>query len=385
MQNSEAKKSTQDMDVILSGFDKIIPDSWMPYWEQIQQFPLLGFLLITALGYVVAKLVVLIFSKSFNQLTKLSKNEVDDQLIDILKWPIFLTLFFLFLAMAIKTIDLSAGLEKGLIRLLASVLVLVWMFRGFKILTLLLNTLSTLTHKYEIIQPKTIPLFDLIGKLLLIGLGSYILLMLWGVDPTAWLASAGVIGIAVGFAAKDTLANLFSGFFIIADTPYKVGDYVNLDTGERGMVTQVGMRSTRLLTRDDIEITIPNNIIGNTKVVNESGGRWEKSRVRIPVGVAYGADVRQVCEVLKKCATDHKEVLDDPEPRVRMRAFGASSLDFELLCWIAEPVLRGRLRHELFMDVYEALNEAGIEIPFSQHDLYIKEFPPQQSTTETGS
>ena len=149
------------------------------------------------------------------------------------------------------------------------------------------------------------------------------------------------------------------------------------------MVTQVGMRSTRLLTRDDIEITIPNNIIGNTKVVNESGGRWEKSRVRIPVGVAYGADVRRVCEVLKKCAETHKEVLDDPAPRVRMRAFGASSLDFELLCWIAQPVLRGRLRHELFMDVYEALNAAKIEIPFSQHDLYIKEFPRQPHPSES--
>lgn len=385
MQNSQSTENNPELDVVLSGFDQFIPERWMPYWEQIQQFPLLGFVLVTLLGYVVAKLAVLIFSKSFNQLTKLSKNEVDDQLIEILKRPIFLTLFFLFLGMAIKTIDLSPGLEKGLIRFLASVLVLVWMFRGFKILTLLLNTLSKLTHKYEIIQPKTIPLFDLIGKLLLIGLGSYILLMLWGVDPTAWLASAGVIGIAVGFAAKDTLANLFSGFFIIADTPYKVGDYVNLDTGERGMVTQVGMRSTRLLTRDDIEITIPNNIIGNTKVVNESGGRWVKSRVRIPVGVAYGADVRKVCEVLKNCAVNHKEVLDDPEPRVRMRSFGASSLDFELLCWIPEPVLRGRLRHELFMDVYEALNAAGIEIPFSQHDLYIKEFPGQQKSAASDS
>jgi len=383
MQNSQSIENSQDTVSMFGGFDQFIPESWAPYWEQIQQFPLLGFILVTVLGYVVAKLAVLIFSKSFNQLTKLSKNEVDDQLIEILKRPIFLTLFFLFLSMAIKTIDLSPDLEKGLIRFLASILVLVWMFRGFRILTLLLNTLSKLTHKYEIIQPKTIPLFDLIGKLLLIGLGSYILLLLWGVDPTAWLASAGVIGIAVGFAAKDTLANLFSGFFIIADTPYKVGDYVNLDSGERGMVTQVGMRSTRLLTRDDIEITIPNNIIGNAKIVNETGGRWEKSRVRIPVGVAYGADVRQVCEVLKACAVNHKEVLNEPEPRVRMRSFGASSLDFELLCWINEPVLRGRLRHELFMDVYEALNAAEIEIPFSQHDLYIKEFPKTQNLPES--
>ncbi|KAA3644461.1 MAG: mechanosensitive ion channel family protein [Proteobacteria bacterium] len=385
MWQQQVTENEQDLTTLFGGFGQFIPESWHPYWQQIQQFPLLSFVILTLLGYVVAKLAVLIFSKSFNQLTKLSKNEVDDQLIEILKRPIFLTLFFLFLGMAIKTIDLSAGLEKGLIRFLASILVLVWMFRGFKILTLLLNTLSKLTHKYEIIQPKTIPLFDLVGKLLLIGLGSYILLLLWGVDPTAWLASAGVIGIAVGFAAKDTLANLFSGFFIIADTPYKVGDYVNLDSGERGMVTQVGMRSTRLLTRDDIEITIPNNIIGNAKIVNETGGRWEKSRVRIPVGVAYGADVRQVCEVLKACAVNHKEVLNDPEPRVRMRSFGASSLDFELLCWINEPVLRGRLRHELFMDVYEALNEAGIEIPFSQHDLYIKELPATHKPPETSA
>src|SRR5690554_2011094 len=127
MQTDQAAENNQDMDVMLTGFDKFIPDSWMPYWEQIQQFPLLGFVVITVLGYVVAKLAVLIFSKSFNQLTKLSKNEVDDQLIEILKRPIFLTLFFLFLGMAVKTIDLSAGLERGLIRFLASVLVLVWM------------------------------------------------------------------------------------------------------------------------------------------------------------------------------------------------------------------------------------------------------------------
>lgn len=385
MQDKQTAENNTDVLVMFDGFGQFIPDSWEPYWQQIQQFPLLGFVLVTAIGYVLAKVALFIFSKSFNQLTKLSKNEVDDELIEILKRPIFLTIFFLFLGLAIKTIGLSDGWEKGLIRFLASVLVLAWMFRGFRILTLLLNTLSKLTHKYEIIQPKTIPLFDLVGKLLLIGLGSYILLMLWGVDPTAWLASAGVIGIAVGFAAKDTLANLFSGFFIIADAPYKVGDYVNLDAGERGMVTQVGMRSTRLLTRDDIEITIPNNIIGNAKIINESGGRWVKSRIRIPVGVAYGADVRAVCDVLKSCAVNHKEVLDDPEPRVRMRSFGASSLDFELLCWINEPVLRGRLRHELFMDVYEALNDAGIEIPFSQHDLYIKEFPQNLKSPESSS
>src|SRR5690554_2546542 len=263
MQEPTPAESGNDITQLVDGFGAYLPETWLPHWDKVQNFPMLSFVLITILGYIIAKIVKFIFTKSFTQLTKFTKSDVDDQLVGYLRRPIFMTVFFIFLSIAIKTIGLSVGWEQGLIRFLASVLVLMWMFRGFKVLSLLLNSVSKFTHKYEIIQPKTIPLFDLVGKLLLIGLGSYILLILWGINPTAWLASAGVIGIAVGFAAKDTLANLFSGFFIIADTPYKVGDYVNLDSGERGMVTQVGMRSTRLLTRDDIEITIPNNVIGN--------------------------------------------------------------------------------------------------------------------------
>src|SRR5690606_29964310 len=219
----------------------------------------------------------------------------------------------------------------GLFRFLASVLVFMWIFRSFKVLSLLLNSVSKFPHKYEIIQPKTIPLFDLVGKLLLIGLGSYILLILWGIDPTAWLASAGVIGIAVGFAARDTLANLFAGFFIIADSPYKLGDYIVLDSGDRGEVTKVGIRSTRLLTRDDVEITVPNAEMANAKIFNESGGRWVKFRIRIKVGVAYGSDVDAVVALLERVASEHENICRDPEPRVRMRGFGDSSLDFELL------------------------------------------------------
>ena len=148
----------------------------------------------------------------------------------------------------------------------------------------------------ELIQPRTMPMFEITIKIVLVALAGYLLLLIWGVDPTAWLASAGVIGIAVGFAARDTLANLFSGLFIVADAPYKIGDYIVLDTGERGEVTHLGIRSTRLLTRDDVEVTIPNAIIANAKIINESGGPWEKHRIRLPVGVAYGSDAKQVIE-----------------------------------------------------------------------------------------
>ncbi|MGJ8663018.1 MAG: mechanosensitive ion channel family protein [Marinicella sp.] len=373
------KDVVSDVTAIVNNLSSYLPESWQPYWEQIQSIPLLAFGLIVVMGYILAKIGLVIFTKSFSQISKRTKSDVDDQLIAAVRKPFFQTIFFFFLSIAVKTIGLSESLESNLIRILASILVLTWIMRGFNVLHILLNSLSRNKAKFEMVQPKTIPLFELIGKILLIALGSYILLIIWGINPTAWLASAGVIGIAVGFAAKDTLANLFSGFFIIADTPYKVGDFVNLDSGERGMVTQVGMRSTRLLTRDDIEITIPNNVIGNAKIINESSGRWEKSRIRVSVGVAYGTDVDKVCEVLQKVATDHKEVSTDPAPRVRMRAFGASSLDFELLAWIEEPVLRGRIRHELHMRVYAAFNQADIEIPYAKQDIYIKEFPQTKS------
>ncbi len=178
---------------------------------------------------------------------------------------------------------------------------------------------------------------------------------------------------AIGFAAKDTLANLFGGIFILADAPYKVGDFVVLGSGERGEVTQIGLRSTRLLTRDDVEVTVPNAVIANAKIVNESGGPWVKERVRVKVGVAYGSDIDQVREVLMAVAAENPHVEQDPEPRVRFRAFGDSGLDFELLAWVREPVLRGRVLDALNTEVYKRFAAAGIEIPYPKRDVYLHE------------
>ena len=91
------------------------------------------------------------------------------------------------------------------------------------------------------------------SKIVVFGLAVYCFLVTWDLDLSAWLASAGIMGIAVGFTAKDSLANLFGGLFVIMDSPYKLGDFINLDSGERGRVIKIGLRSTRLLTRDDVE------------------------------------------------------------------------------------------------------------------------------------
>ena len=190
---------------------------------------------------------------------------------------------------------------------------------------------------------------------------------------TAWLASAGILGIAIGFAAKDTLANLFSGIFILADAPYKIGDFILLDSGERGQVTEIGIRSTRILTRDDIEIIIPNAAIANAKIVNESGGPYSKARVRVNVGVAYGSDIDRVRAVLEDIGRKSEFLVDDPAPRVRFRELGESSLNFQLLGWVAEPVQRGVALDELYTAVYKRFAEENITIPFPQRDVHLYE------------
>jgi small-conductance mechanosensitive channel len=225
--------------------------------------------------------------------------------------------------------------------------------------------------KFSWIQPRSLPVFDILFRLITIGVVVYLILAKWDINLTGWLASAGVVGIAVGFAAKDTLANLFAGIFILADAPYKLGDFIVLGTGERGRVTDIGIRSTRILTRDDIEVTIPNSLIANGTVVNETGGPHDKRRVRVTVGVAYGSDVDKVKKVLMDVGVNSEYAAKIPEPRVRFREFGDSALIFQLMVWIDEPVLRGRAVDDLNTALYKSFIKEGIEIPFPQRVVHM--------------
>jgi MscS family membrane protein len=179
---------------------------------------------------------------------------------------------------------------------LVTLTILLWTGAGMRIGKSLLGALARRADAKGLVQQRTLPLFEITVKTVIVGGAAYGVLITWHVDVTAWLASAGILGIAIGFASKDTLANLFSGIFILADAPYKIGDFIVLDTGERGQVTDIGIRSTRILTRDDIQIIIPNAAIGSAKIVNESGGPHPKRRVRVSVGVAYGSDIEKVSE-----------------------------------------------------------------------------------------
>ncbi len=352
-----------------------LPDGLIPVWEIVLATPFLASLVIAITFYLLAVVLRSVIFWGLARLANMTDSLLDDDVLQYVRKPAFTSVLYFGLSLAANVAPLPFG-KQLIINILLSVIIGSWMRASILISTVLLDTLEQ-HDSFSLIEIRTKPIFDLTAKILTILVGSYLLLLIWGINPLGWLASAGIVGIAIGFAAQDTLANVFSGFFIVADAPYKIGDYITLDTGERGLVSRIGLRSTRLLTRDDVEITIPNGVIASAKIVNESGGPYLKIRIPIAFGVAYGSDVDQVSEVVQSIAKSHPSVCEQPQPMVRMRAFGASSLDFDLLVWIEDPQYKGSISHDLFVEIYKAFGREGIEIPYAKQDLYIKELPQE--------
>jgi small-conductance mechanosensitive channel len=345
-------------------------------WLEIHlqnQYWRVGFIIGAAL--VLALILRILLMPLLYRLARKSASDFDDQVLDRLGPAITRTVILMGANLAIQDYVEDPQLEGIIASVAATLLILIWGRFAVQSGTLIFKKLSQNADRYQWIQPQTLPLIQFIFKVLVFGLITYLLMSAWHVNLTSWLASAGVLGIAVGFAAKDTLANFISGVFILVDSPYKVGQYIIIDGESRGVVTDIGIRSTRLLTRDNVEVTLPNAVIGNAKIVNESSGPNPRMRVRVNCGVAYGSDVDQVRDILRECVKDVPHACEDQAPVVRFVGMGESSLDFQALVWVQHPVFRGRVIDHVNTRIYKALSEAGIEIPFPQRDLHIKEWP----------
>jgi small-conductance mechanosensitive channel len=329
------------------------------------------------ISFIGASILVWLLFKVLHALTSRTRMALDDQVVVMLRAPIYYSLVMLGISAGLNLLEMPGHWYQFTIRCLHSIGVIIWMIFLIRLASMLLNKVASLTNSYRFVERRTLTLFDNLAKIVIFGAGTYAIFVIWEINLTAWIASAGIAGIAIGFAAKDTLSNLFAGVFILADTPYRIGDYIVLDNGSRGKVTNIGLRSTRILTRDDIEVTIPNSIIGNSMIINQSGGPYEKMRVRLKVGVAYGTDVERVKTILWEIADGEEQICSSPPPRVRFRSFGPSSLDFELLFWVDNPELYGRVLDATNTKIYITFLEEGIEIPYSKQDLYIKGLPEQ--------
>lgn len=344
---------------------------WGIDFEELWALPLVKALVIIA-GAALAGLVFnRLVARVLFLLTSKTRTDVDDRILAVLHRPMFWTVTLIGAAWAIDVLEPNKTASFVLMGLIKTAAVVLWTTALFKVGTIFLTWVAGKEGTSAIVQPRTLPLFDIGVKVVVAGGAMYAFLLSWHINVTGWLASAGILGLAIGFAAKDTLANLFAGVFILADAPYKLGDYVVVSTGERGKVVEIGMRSTRILTLDDIEIVVPNSAIANGMIVNESGGPSKGRRIKIQVGVAYGSDVDRVRSVLLDVAAKEPSAGRSPEPIVRFRKFGDSSLDFDLLVWIEHPALRDIVTDKLNTAVYKAFNTEGIQIPFPQRDVHV--------------
>jgi MscS family membrane protein len=329
-----------------------------------------------ATGLVLAGFADILIRRVITRVVDRTASTVDDAIVRATRNPVALTFVLLGCWYGVNAWpDTPAEAVSASRGVLATIGVVFWTTAGLRVTKAVLQDLSDNHTRYSLVQPRTLPVFQISGRMMVVSFAAYALLLAWRIDVTAWLASAGIIGIAVGFAAQETLANLFAGISIIVDAPYKLGDFLVLDSGERGRVIDIGFRSTRILTEDDIEIILPNAVMAGAKIINETGGPYEKSRLQVPVGVAYGVDVAAVKAMLvDEMLQLDILVRDDPKamPVVHFTGFGDSSLDLVCKAWIARPETKARALDLLHTAIYQRLQREGVEIPFPQRDVWMR-------------
>lgn len=211
-----------------------------------------------------------------------------------------------------------------------------------------------------------------LAAIALIALSVFVALDLAGIDLTALAVFSGALGLAIGFGLQKTIGNLFAGIILLMDRSIKPGDVISV--GESfGSVSKIGVRAVSIVTRDGKEYLIPNEILMTEEVVN-----WSYStrnvRISIPVGISYDSDVKLAQDLMIEAATASPRVLKTPKPVVWMTGFGDSAIDHEIRIWIRDPEAGlGSVRSEILNRVLELFRSNGIQIPYPQRDVHMKD------------
>jgi small-conductance mechanosensitive channel len=205
-------------------------------------------------------------------------------------------------------------------------------------------------------------------KYAVLTIGFVIILQTAGIDLSSITILFGALGVGIGFGLQNITNNFVSGLIILFERPIKVGDRI-------GDVVDISMRATTIVTNDNISIIVPNSEFISSTVIN-----WSHTdrnvRFNFPVGVAYREDPERVRKLLLEIALENPGVLKDPKPDVLFTEFGDSALMFNLRVWTSEYINRpGVLKSRLYYEISRRFKEAGIEIPFPQRDVHIKEIP----------
>ncbi|MBI1405987.1 MAG: mechanosensitive ion channel [Caulobacter sp.] len=268
------------------------------------------------------------------------------------------------LTLGASTVTLG-GLVTGVVLIVLGILAARWSGR--------------LLHRIRDKRPQAAPTIYIVEKLSTYGLiviGAFLGFSAIGLDLSSLSLFAGALGVGLGFGLQGVVKEFISGLLLVFDRLVQIGDYLELQTGERGVVAEIGPRATRLRNNDDIDILVPNSRLIEAPVINWTHQNTAR-RMHVPFSVAYGTDKEAVRDAVLKAAHDVPFTQPDTPQRksqVWLIGFGESGLNFELVVWPAlESVKRPNAAHAAYTWAIEgALRNGGFEIPFPQRDLRVR-------------
>lgn len=330
----------------------------------------LRFLLILVISFIVAFIVKIIMKNVLKPLAKKTKTKVDDLIIKSMSSIIFYIIIVLGFKIAIQHFEFETSFYSNLVD---SLLIIIVASLALRIIT------NFTTHWLTDWAAKTkstaddrlIPLVAKILKTVVIILAFIFIFDVWSINISPLLATAGIAGLAIGFAVRDSLTNILGGIQLVLDKAFKVGDKIELETGELGVILDIGLRSTKLKTYDNEVIYIPNGSLANAKIKNFTVPDIS-IRVNVNFGVEYGSDPERVRQVVLEALNKIDKVLEEPEPAVQFMNMSDFSLDFVARAWVASYADAYSTKLTMTDAIYQALNKAKIGIPFPTRTIYTK-------------
>ena len=231
-----------------------------------------------------------------------------------------------------------------------------------------MDEVSSKTHSN--ITPTVVPMASKIINIVLVILATMIVLDHFSVNIGSLIVSLGVGSLAIALAAQETVANMISGFVILIDVPFRVGDRIRLPSNEEGDVMSIGLRSTRILNYENNLIVVPNSELVKNKVINFSFPN-HSMRVMVDVNVAYGSDLEKARQIVLALVAAQPDISHNPPPEVMLAQFGDSALQLRLIARANEFIQRGSLEAKLREEIYNAFRAAGIRIPLPQRVVHV--------------
>lgn len=321
-------------------------------------------LLLTVIVRLVSRFVLI-------PLARKTKSDLDDVIIRAIQNFLFYSIPLVGLMVALTPFSLKTLVPR---HILTSLLILVLM----RILIVLTEDVSCWLEKIWVAATESsldvglLPLVRRATKTIVVIVGVLVLLGEWNIEIAPMLGALGIGGLAIGLALNTSLANVFGGIQLILDRSIRVGEKIMLESGEVGVVLDIGLRSTKLRSYDNEVIYIPNSYLANARIKNYTKPD-ATIRVTVTFSVAYGSDITEVKNVVTKAISGLNGILKEPGPQVLFLNMGDFSLDMSARVWVGDYDKQFAKKLEMVELIYNTLNENNIEIPFPTRTVFMKQ------------